>query len=93
MRRIRSAVLLLILFLDAFPWVPSWWFSILRWLLAFSLGVALMLDRERLHYIIINLFPHKEPYQKRERMLVGRHRHQGYQAPEYTLMGIIEEDL
>ncbi|AIA56734.1 hypothetical protein Acaty_m0161 (plasmid) [Acidithiobacillus caldus ATCC 51756] len=37
MRRIRSAVLLFILFLDAFPWVPSWWFSILRWLLAYSL--------------------------------------------------------
>jgi hypothetical protein len=93
MRRIRSAIILFLIFLDSFPWDAAWWFSILRWVAAFVLGVSLMLDRDRLHYIVINLFPHKEPYQKRGRMLVGRHQHKGYQAPEYTLMGIIEEDL
>jgi len=86
-------LLLFVVFLLSFPWDPSWWFSILRWFLAFWLGVAIVLDKERLHYIIINLFPHRKPYQKRGRLVVGRLRHSGYEAPKHTLVGIIEEDL
>ncbi|WP_031572049.1 MULTISPECIES: hypothetical protein [Acidithiobacillus] len=93
MDRVRSAAFIFAIFILSFPWYPVWWFTIIVILVQFGLGAAIVFNHERLRFTLINLIPHREPYQKRMRLKVGRHRHADYGIPKQTFVGIIEEDL
>ncbi|WP_172437724.1 hypothetical protein [Acidithiobacillus marinus] len=66
---------------------------ILALIVQFALGVAIVFNRERLRFVLINLIPHRHPYQQRMRLKVGRHKHEEYGIPKQTFVGVIEEDL
>jgi hypothetical protein len=93
MNRLRVAILVFLITILSFPWYPVWWFTLFRVACQFFLGCAIVFSPGRLRYVIINEFPHKQPFALRMRLKVGRHRHEDYGVPKQTLMGVIEEEL